>query len=198
MNLFKKFFFLSNTATPSRSKKKKQESFSGIGTVKIFEYTDTESGRVYGRNLLDDHNLIVEKGRGHMIDLLTLKRQLKLKYIRWGKGGAPAYPNGDPLNPYEVEDSDTNVTTSLLDKEIEEFNRLSTTELECVATVISDEIDDDVNEAVLLFEDQDTSEREIFARITFPTIRLRAEKGSGIEVRWIIDFNKSEEILENE
>ena len=55
-------------------------------------------------------------------------------------------------------------------------------------------MDSDVNEAVMLFEDLDSMERTAFARITFPTVRLTIEQGTGIEIRWVFNFSKAEEV----
>lgn len=174
-------------------KREHKESFSGIGTVTIRPFRVRPGG---GKEYLPitKHNLIVEAGRATIIDLLVGAKRRKLSYIRWGKGGALSYPAGDPLNPLVVLDKDTDVAAFLLDKPLSPYKRLSPTELEYVETLICDEVDDDVNEAVMLFEDQDTQERSIFARITFPTVRLTIEQGTGIEIRWVFNFSKAEEI----
>ncbi|PGQ88281.1 hypothetical protein [Priestia megaterium] len=169
-----------------------RESFSGVGTVTIKPFKILEDGtRQYLP--ITKHNLIVEAGRASLIDLLIGAKKKKLSYIRWGKGGALTFPDGDPLNPLTVNDKDVDITTFLLDKPLSPYNRVSPTEVEYTETLICDEVNDDVNEAVMLFEDDDTQERSIFARITFPTVRLTIEQGTGIEIRWVFNFSKAEE-----
>jgi hypothetical protein len=60
-------------------------------------------------------------------------------------------------------------------------------------TLICDEVDSDVNEAAILFEEQPALTRTIFARITFPTVRLAIVQGTGIEVTWQFNFAKSDD-----
>lgn len=128
-----------------------------------------------------------------MIDLLLGATTKRLKFVRWGSGGAARYPDGDPLDNYDVDDEDLDVATSLVEKTLNTPQRISPTEVQYTETVISDEVDSDVNEAALLFQDPTNGNKSIFARITFPTIRLTAEQGTGIELRWAIRFNKVEE-----
>jgi hypothetical protein len=71
--------------------------------------------------------------------------------------------------------------------------RLAPTQVEFVETLICDEVNNDVNEAAILFEEDTTLARSIFARITFPTVRLTIEQGTGIEIRWVFSFSKAEE-----
>lgn len=169
------------------------DSFSGIGTVTIRPFKILQGGkRLYLP--ITKNNLIVEAGRASLIDLMIGARRKKLSYIRWGKGGALSFPAGDPLNPLVVDDKDVDVKTFLLDKPLSPYSRTSPTEVEYVETLICDEVDDDVNEAVMLFEDQDSLERTIFARITFPTVRLSIEQGTGLEIRWVFSFTKAAEI----
>lgn len=172
---------------------KRKDSLSGTGTVFVRQFKMVDGEKVY----LDDPpfrcNLIVSAGRATLIDLLVGAKRRVLTYIRWGKGGAASFPDGDPLEPYDVEDQDENVRLFLLDKKLNAYKRVSPTEIEYTETLICDEVNDDVNEAAMMFEDQDTKARTIFARITFPTIRLKVEKGTGIELRWIFNFNKAEE-----
>lgn len=171
----------------------RNESFSGIGMVEIRPFKIVDGEKVFEYDKFSKHNLIVKKGRATLMDLMIGVKRRKLTYIRWGKGGAPAYPEGDPLEPYDVEDEDEDVKNMLLDKPLNPFNRISETELEYVETLISDEVDDDVNEAAMMFEDEDTKERTIFARITFPTVRLTITKGTGIELQWVFNFNSTKE-----
>lgn len=172
---------------------KKRESFYATGTVFLRQFKMVDGEKVY----LDEPpfrcNLIVKKGRETLIDLLIGATQKKLTYIRWGKGGAPAFPDGDPLEPYEVEDTDEDVRISLLDKKLNAARRISSTEIEYTETLICDEVNNDINEAAMMFEDPTSLERSIFARITFPTIRLTVEKGTGVELKWIFNFSKAEE-----
>lgn len=169
------------------------ESFSGTGMVEVRPFKIVDGEKIFEYDRFSKHNLIVRKGRETLMDLLVGLRRRKLTYIRWGKGGAASFPNGDPLEPHEVEDLDEDVKIFLLDKPLNSYKRISATELEYVETLISDEIDDDVNEAAMMFEDADTKERTIFARITFPTIRLTIEKGTGIELQWVFNFNSTKE-----
>lgn len=175
------------------SKLMRKDSLSGIGTVEIRPFHLVDGVKVYDYDKFQKNNLIVYQGRSTLMDLLIGFRKRKLAYIRWGKGGAPKFPVGDPLDPFDVEDADTDVAEFLLDKPLNPYNRVSETELEFVETLISDEIDDDVNEAAMMFEDADTLDRTIFARITFPTVRLKIEKGTGIELQWVFNFNSTKE-----
>lgn len=169
------------------------DGFSGVGSVTIRPFKINDDGtKTYFP--IEKNNLIVEKGRASLIDLMIGAERKKLTYIRWGKGGAKKFPDGDPLNPLAVEDKDENVYDFLLDKELNAYDRKSPTEVEYVETLICDEVDSDVNEAAMLFEHADTNERTIFARITFPTVRLTIEQGTGIEIRWVFNFSKAEEI----
>lgn len=171
----------------------RQDSLHGSGDVYLRTFWKDEHGN---RQYSDFHksNLIVEAGRSSLIDLLIGAEAKSLSYIRWGKGGAKKYPDGDPLNPLPVDDKDTNVQNELLDKELNPFNRISPTTVEYVETIICDEVDDDVNEAAMLFRHHDTNERSIFSRVTFPTVRLTIEQGTGLEIRWVYNFSKAEEI----
>lgn len=173
----------------------RKESLSGIGTVEIRPFRLVDGVKVYDYENFQKNNLIVKAGRATLMDLLVGFRKRKLTYIRWGKGGAPKFPNGDPLSPYDPDDLDEDVQEQLLDKRLSPYNRISPTELEFVETLISDEINDDVNEAGMMFEDEETLERTIFARITFPTIRLTIEKGTGIELQWVFNFNSTKEVI---
>ena len=173
---------------------KRKESFSGIGTVTLRTFKIGPDGKRYYDPFVKN-NLIVEQGRAHLIDLLIGQgNKKKLTYIRWGKGGALAYPDGDPLNPLQVDDKDTDVGHFLLDKPLSPFERISPTEVRYTETLICDEVNDDVNEAAMLFEDDLTKARSLFARITFPTVRLQIQYGTGIEIRWEFNFSKAEEI----
>ena len=173
-------------------KNEQHDGFSGIGTVTIRPFKIGEDG-VKHYDPFTKHNLIVEAGRATLIDLLIGAKKKKLKFIRWGKGGALKFPDGDPLNPLIVDDLDTDVATFLLDKPLGAYTRVAPTEVEYVETLICDEINDDVNEAAMLFEEEVTLARSIFARITFPTVRLTIEQGTGIEIRWVFSFTKAEE-----
>ena len=174
-------------------KREHAESFYGIGTVTIRPFKLGPDGKRYYIPFTKN-NLIVEAGRASIVDLLIGAKRKKLSYIRWGKGGALSFPEGDPLNPLAVEDKDVDVKSLLIDKPLSPYKRISPTEVEYVETLICDEVDNDVNEAVMLFEDQDSMERTIFARITFPTVRLTIEQGTGIEIRWVFNFSKAEEM----
>lgn len=174
-------------------KREHSDGFSGIGTVTIRPFKLLANGKRQYLPVIKN-NLIVEAGRGSLIDLLIGARRKKLTYIRWGKGGALSFPEGDPLNPLVVDDKDIDVATFLLDKPLSPYNRTSLTQVEYVETLICDEVNDDVNEAAMLFEDLDSMERTIFARITFPTVRLTIEQGTGIEIRWVFNFTKAEEV----
>jgi len=175
-------------------KVKGAESFSGIGTVTIKPFKVDEDGNKEYISVTK-HNLIVKDGRGSLIDLLIGAKKKHLKYIRWGKGGALQFPDGDPLVPLEVKDEDVDVASPLIDKPLSAYNRLSRTEVEYTEVLICDEVDSDVNEAAMLFEEEVTQARSIFARITFPTVRLKIQYGTGIEIRWVFSFTKAEEVL---
>lgn len=171
----------------------KKESFKGIGIVEIRPFQLKNGKKVYDFNNFTKQNLIVMQGRATLMDLMLGLTSKKLTWIRWGKGGAPTFPNGDPLEPYEVQDTDTNVYEHVLDKRLNPPNRLMPTVCSFTETIICDEVDDDINEAAILFEDPDTLEKSIFARITFPTARLTIEKGTGIELEWTYNFNSAKE-----
>jgi hypothetical protein len=173
--------------------KEYRESFSAVGTVTIQPFKIGENGKKYYIPF-QKHNLIVEAGRSALIDMLIGERVRELGYIRWGKGGALAFPDGDPLNPLPVDDKSTDVNSFLLDKPLGPFNRVSPTQVEYVETLICDEVDSDVNEAAMLLVDPATQDRSIWAKITFPTVRLTIEQGTGIEIRWVFDFSRAEEI----
>lgn len=174
-------------------KQEHSDGFSGIGTVTIRPFKIEEDGtRTYFS--VTKNNLIVEAGRATLIDLLVGAKKKKLKYIRWGKGGALSFPAGDPLVPLVVNDSDTNVVQTLLDKPLNAYNRISPTQIEYVETLICDEVDSDVNEAAILFEEEVTLAKSIFARITFPTVRLTILQGTGIEIKWSFNFTRAEEV----
>lgn len=166
-----------------------KDSFTGVGEVLVRPFTtDADGTRRYGEELR--HNLIVRQGRATLIDLLTGATTKRLKFIRWGSGGAPVFPDGDPLEPFDVVDTDTDVAIPVVDKILNTPERVSPTAVRYSETVISDEVDADISEAALLFEDPVTYAKSIFSRITFPTNRLRAEQGTGIEIVWTIRFDK--------
>lgn len=174
-------------------KQEYMDGFSGIGTVTVRPFKIEENGtRTYFS--VTKNNLIVEAGRAALLDLLVGAKKKKLKYIRWGKGGAIAFPDGDPLSPLPVGDKDTDVVTKLLDKPLSAYTRVSPTQIDYTETLICDEIDSDVNEAAMLFEEETTLERSIFARITFPTVRLQIVQGTGIEIKWTFNFTKADEV----
>lgn len=174
------------------SKKAHRESFEGIGTVTIRPFQIGEDGtRHYDESVR--HNLIVREGRKTLVDLLIGATGKRLKFIRWGSGGAPSFPDGDPLEPYDVEDGDLDVSTIVVDKLLNTAQRVSPTEIRFTETIISDEVDSDINEAALLFEDPANLAKSIFARITFPTNRLTSDQGTGIEIIWSIRFDKVSE-----
>ena len=170
----------------------KKDSFSGIGEVLVRPFSVNPDGsRTYEEDLR--YNLIVREGRKTLIDLLIGSTRKKLKFIRWGSGGAPRFPDGDPLNPYTVVDTDMDVSTQVVDKLLNTPVRVGPTEIRFTETVISDEVDSDINEAALLFENPDNLTKSIFSRITFPTNRLKADQGTGIEIVWTIRFDKVNE-----
>lgn len=169
-----------------------KDSFSGVGEVLVRPFTLGPDGeRAYEESLR--YNLIVRQGRSTLIDLLTGGSRKRLKFIRWGSGGAPVFPDGDPLEPFDVNDTDTDVAAPVLDKLLNTPQRVGPTEVRYSETVISDEVDADISEAALLFEDPVDFSKSIFSRITFPTNRLRAEQGTGIEIVWTIRFDKVSE-----
>jgi hypothetical protein len=104
--------------------KEQLDGFSGIGTVTIRPFKIGENG-VKHYESFTKNNLIVEAGRATLIDLLVGDKKKQLKYIRWGKGGALQFPDGDPLNPLVVDDSDEDVSTFLLDKPLRPHKRLA-------------------------------------------------------------------------
>lgn len=179
------------TAVTTQTRRHK-ESFTGIGEVTVQTFRMVDGVKVYNEDEVR-YNLIVKDGRKTLIDLMLGLTNKRLKYVRWGSGGAPRYPDGDPLNNYDVQDTDLDVATALIEKPLNAPTRVTPTEALFTETIISDEVDSDVNEAALFFEELNTANKSIFARITFPTIRLTAEQGTGIELRWAIRFNKVEE-----
>jgi hypothetical protein len=173
---------------------RRNDGFSGIGHVEVEPFDLIDGEKVYLTDLFSKYNLIVAKGREGLIDLLIGINPKHLKYIRWGKGGAPVFPSGDPLVPFPVDDTDLSVSSFLLDKLLSAPTRISPTQVSYSETLISDEVDSDVNEAAMMFEDQTSSDRIIFAKITFPTIRLKIDHGNGIDLRWVFNFSRAEEI----
>lgn len=165
-----------------------RESFKGIGTVTVTPFRIIDGQRI--DEPFTKHNLIVREGRRTLIDLLIGATRKKLKFIRWGRGGAAAFPDGDPLLPFDVADTDLDVMTAVIDKQLNAPARVTPTEICFTETIISDQVDSDINEAALLFEDPDTLGKSIFARITFPTNRLKSDQGTGIEIKWSIRFDK--------
>lgn len=176
------------------SRVQRNEGFSGEGFVDVRPFHMADGEKEYLTDQFSKHNLIVAKGREGLIDLLIGINPKHLKYLRWGKGGAAAFPSGDPLIPFTVQDTDTDVASFLLDKLLNTPERVSPTQVAYNETIISDEVNSDVNEAVMLFEDQATSSRIAFARITFPTVRLTIDHGNGIDLRWVYNFSRAEEI----
>lgn len=176
------------------SKVHEKESFQGIGSVTIRPFKMREDGTKEYLPTFNKNNLIVQLGRASLVDLLIGAKKKKLAFIRWGKGGALSYPDGDPLNPLPVSDTDSDVASFLLDKPLSPYTRISPTEVQYLETVICDEIDSDVNEAAMFFEEEVSLARSIFARITFPTVRLTIDQGTGIEIKWIFNFTKAEEL----
>lgn len=174
-------------------KMNRKEGFSGEGWVEVRPFDLVNGEKVYRVDEFSRHNLIVSKGREGLIDLLQGVKPKTLKYIRWGKGGALAFPDGDPLVPLTVNDSDLDVASFLLDKQLSTPTRPSPTQLVYSETLISDEVNSDVNEAAVMFEDNTTFDRTIFARITFPTLRLTNDRGTGIDLTWTFNFTRSAE-----
>lgn len=171
----------------------RMEGFSGEGWVEVKPFDLVNGQKMYRYDEFSDHNLIVSKGREGLIDLLIGVKPKTLKYIRWGKGGALAFPDGDPLAPLPVSDTDEDVTSFLLDKQLSVPTRPSPTQVVYSETLISDEVNSDVNEAAMMFEDNVTFVRTIFARITFPTLRLTNDRGTGIDLTWTFNFTRSTE-----
>lgn len=168
------------------------DGFSGVGHVHIRSFRWVDGEKRYEEDIFKS-NLIVQQGRATLLDYLSGVYTKRLKYIRWGKGGALPYPDGDPLAPLAVQDTDTNVSMFLIDKLLGSPTRPTSTQLVYTETLISDEIDDDVNEAAMMFEDTVTFNRTMFARVTFPTVRLTSDRGIGIELRWTFNFSRSEQ-----
>lgn len=168
---------------------KKNESMEAVGEVSIQGFKIVDGEKVY-LEPFDKNNLVVEEGRSVVVDLILGLTQKKLTFIEWGRGGAPSYPDGDPLEEYEVEDKDTELAEVIIRKKLHDVKRLSPTKIQYVETLISDEVDSPVNEAALVFLDHETLEESIFARITFPTVSLLEKRGFGIELTWTINFRE--------
>lgn len=170
----------------------KKESFRAVGSVCIRQFKMVDGEKQY----FDDfkkNNLIVMQGREGLLDILSGAKKMHLKYIRYGQGGALKFPKGDPLDAIPVQDNDIDIGIFLKDKVLSTPKKLSRTELEYRETLICDEINDDVNEAAMMFEEDETKKRIMFARITFPTVRLTVDKGTGIEIIWRFNFNQATE-----
>ena len=163
--------------------------FVRIGEVTLKTFRMVNGEKVYF-DYFKKNNLIVEAGRAVLMDLMLGLTRKKLTFIDWGKGGAEFYPKGDPLQEIKPDDADTALYDFVLRKELNAFNRLSPTSVSYTETLISDEVDSDINEAAMIFEDPQTKEQSIFARITFPTVRLLIDKGMGIELTWVFNFKK--------
>jgi hypothetical protein len=170
----------------------RKESFRAVGSVCIRQFKMVDGEKQY----FDDfkkNNLIVMQGREGLLDILSGAKKMHLKYIRYGQGGALKFPKGDPLDAIPVQDSDIDIGIFLKDKVLSTPKKLSRTELEYRETLICDEINDDVNEAAMMFEEDVTNKLMMFARITFPTVRLTVDKGTGIEIIWRFNFNQATE-----
>lgn len=172
-----------------------KSDFEKVGEVQIQVFQMLADGtKVYIPDYFEKNNLIVSTGRSVLMDLMLGETRKQLSFIRWGKGGAPAYPAGNPLEEFEVEDSDIDVKDLLLQKNLGPHERLTPTSVRFTETIISDEVDNLVNEAGIFFRDPQTGEESIFARITFPTVSLFIGKGFGIELAWTFNFNKTRHV----
>lgn len=170
-------------------KMKESDDFVRVGEVTIRKFKMIDGKKVYFP-YFEKNNLIVEVGRAVLMDLMLGLTRKRLKFIDWGKGGAKMFPEGDPLEEIPPEDKDENIYDYVIRKELNDYNRLSPTSVEFTETLISDEVDSDINEAAMIFEDPQTRETSMFARITFPTLRLFIDKGFGIELQWVFNFKK--------
>ena len=169
---------------------KENGNMEARGAVKLsfFRY-DNEGNKEYF-DYYDKDNLIVEVGRSVVVDLIVGESNKQLTYIEWGRGGAPKYPDGDPLIEYDVKDTDIELGDSVLKKALNPHERVSPTSIRYVETLISDEVNSNINEAALIFRDRVTGEETLFAKITFPTVSLLVDKGFGVELSWTINFRK--------
>lgn len=165
------------------------DGMDAVGEVTLRTFKMVNGEKVY-INPFEKNNLIVEVGRGVVVDLLLGLTNKKLTFIEWGRGGAPSYPEGDPLNEYNVKDTDTKLSEVLIRKKLHDHTRLSTTKVQFNETILSDEVDSPVNEAALILYDEKTAEETMFARITFPTVSLLEAHGFGIDLKWTINFRE--------
>lgn len=166
------------------------DGFDAVGEVEIRKFKFDEEGNKIFVEPYEKNNLIVEIGRSVVVDLILGESRKKLEFIEWGSGGAPTFPEGDPLIEHEVNDKDVSLGHAVIKKKLNPHIRMNSTKFQYIETLISDEVDSNINEAALIFRDVETGEQTMFARITFPTISLLADKGFGVELTWTINFRK--------
>lgn len=166
------------------------ENFDAVGEVELQTFRFDDNGEKVYFDYFEKNNLVVKIGRAAVVDLILGESRKKLTFIAWGRGGAPEYPQGNPLDEFDVEDKDEALAEEVIKKLLNPHERLEPTRFRFTETLISDEVDSNINEAALVFRDVESGEESMFARITFPTIALLADKGFGIELAWTVNFRK--------
>lgn len=135
---------------------------------------------------IEDHNMVLNIGRNKLVRMLSGDYTGKyLKYIELGKGGT----TGDPWTPVEPAKTDIGLTTPLVpavSKAVSGFDYGTDpvpTQVSFSIIFDSSEVNEIVSEAVLKFSDN-----SIYAKYTFPSVYLKADKGYSMEIIWMTKF----------
>lgn len=160
-----------------------KDSFKGTGMVNIV-VTDKLTGEVVFSKL--HHNLIVKKGRGALLKILSGAANLKVTKMAVGSGGTADLAN-NAFKPIAPQDSNTSLgalvyTTNITSSSVDETK----TNPQIVFTALFDcsLVNSMVNECGLYFDDGTT----LFARHTFETVSLRASSNFSMQITWTIEF----------
>ena len=163
-------------------KQSAQSSLDPIGAPRII-VRDREGNVVKD---FRDHNLVVNIGRNALVRILTGEYSSRIAAVELGKGGTV----GDPWTPVNPTAADIGLTTPLspaVSKSISGFAYAAGTHPTSVDFSVifeSYEVDEIVSEAILKFLDG-----KIYARYTFPSIYLKADKGYSMEIIWTVQFS---------
>lgn len=157
------------------------DTFRPKGNVKI-KIIDKSTNEVIEE--LENHNLIVKKGRSELIKILTGQSTKKITKIAIGSGGAPS---STPFAPTPPTDNDAGLATAV---KLQNINNtqidLNATNPKMIFTAIFDSayVNSLVNECGLFFDDGAT----MFARHTFKTVPLDDSSNFTLEITWTIEF----------
>lgn len=141
-------------------------------------------------NIVDDfegHNLVVNSGRNALLRFLMGDYTLALTKIELGSGGATV---GDPFTPLPVSAADLTlaspfnpvVVKTITGKAYDAGTYPTKGELSVIFD--SSEVNQIVSEAALKFSDN-----RLYARYTFPSVYLKADKGYSLEIIWSTNFS---------